>query len=516
MQQSAFRYVKLVIARTVDLFRVNGFRMKYSMHIFGSSQTFVVADSPNLHHSSTTGHLGVDNKNINHQQQAYGLTSLTGLVIASMVGAGVFTTSGFTLGVVGSPSRVMLCWCLGGAIAMCGAVAYGRLAVLMPESGGEYLYLSRQIHPIAGFLGGWVSLTAGFSGAIATAAVAFERYAMPDGVRPDFFPPDTIAIVLVIICGTAHGINTTAGKLLQNAVVVAKLLALLAFSLTVLSKLNSHTWHLEATSPPTSNLWDATHAIATSLVWISMSYAGFNAAIYVASESTAARQNVPKALLAGTLAVTGLYLILNMAFVTSAPADQLMWKEPVAAIAAKAIGGPWLEFTMRGAVSLGLLSSVLGMMMAGPRVYSKMADDNVFPAVFASSRGGISRSITLQTIIAVSLILAQRIFISTGLLESSLLGLLFYLGTTLSISSALCVATLFLPSVRSATAAKSSVIVDFAAAVYVLATLLAVVLMVLSPDPSGQSQWAQHLSGTAITLLTGLAAWWWFRPRLAD
>lgn len=449
------------------------------------------------------------------QHQVYGLTSLTMLVIASMVGAGVFTTSGFTLGTVGSPARVMLCWCLGGVIATCGAIAYGRLAALMPESGGEYLYLSRRVHPVAGFLGGWVSLTAGFSGAIATAAVAFERYALPDGVRPDVLSPDAVAILLIILCGTAHGINATAGKFLQNGVVAVKLFALAVFSCAVLSKLSTHPWHLEVTSPPTTNLWDAASGIATSLVWISLSYAGFNAAIYVASESTAASRSVPRALLLGTLIVTALYLFLNLVFVVSVPAEQLMWKEPVAAIAAEAIGGRWLELTMRGAVSLGLLSSVLGMMMAGPRVYSKMADDGVFPAVFSSSQGGVSRSIMLQTLIAVGLILAQRALMTTGLPSNTLLGLLFYLGTTLSVSSALCVATLFLPSVRGDARVKPSLIVDLAAGVYVTATLLAVVLMVCSRDPSGNSQWAQHLGGAALTLLTGLFAWWWFRPRLS-
>ena len=450
--------------------------------------------------------------NSNNQHPVYGLTSLTFLVIASMVGAGVFTTSGFTLDAVGSPFRVMLCWCLGGVIATCGAIAYGRLAGLMPESGGEYLYLSRHVHPAAGFLGGWISLTAGFSGAIATAAVAFERYALPDTVRPDFLPADTLAIILIMICGAAHGLHATAGKMLQNAVVVIKLLTLAAFSMTVLRMLSSHEWHLTPSVPATSNLWDATNAIATSLVWISLSFAGFNAAIYVASESAEAKRNVPKALLLGTLLVTGLYLFLNAVFVTAVPSEQLIGKEPVAAVAAQAIGGQYLELLMRIAVSLGLLSSVLGMMMAGPRVYSKMADDGVFPGVFSSSNGGISRSIALQTVIAVCLILAQRILMATGLLSSSLLGLLFYLGTTLSISSALCVATLFLPSVRRAPGGKPSVIIDAAAAIYVIATLLAVVLMAFSPDSSGNSQWVRHLGGATVTIVTGIAAWWWFRP----
>ncbi len=449
----------------------------------------------------------------NSNAKTYGTASLTSLVVASMVGAGVFTTSGFTLGATGSPARVMLCWCLGGAIAICGAIAYGRLASLMPESGGEYLFLSRQLHPAVGFLAGWISLTAGFSGAIATAAVAFERYALPDGIRPNFLPPDGLAILVVITCGLAHGIRASVGKHFQNAVVATKLLALAIFCVTVYSNWQTHTWHWTPTTPPTSDAWDATVAIATSLVWISLSFAGFNAAIYVASESNASSRSVPRALLLGTVAVTALYLLLNFVFVTSVPMEQIAWQEPIAAIAAQAIGGDSLELLMRFVVSLGLLSSVLGMIMAGPRVYAKMADDGVFPSAFSVARGGMPRSILLQTGIAVGLIALQRMLVTTGLLSSSLLGLLIYLGTTLSISSAVCVSTLFLPAVRKKITGQRSLIVDAAAAVYVTATLLAVVLMIANRDSDGNPQWPQHLSGAALTLITGGFAWLRFRNR---
>ena len=147
----------------------------------------------------------------------------------------------------------MLCWCIGGVIAICGAVGYGRLALLVPQSGGEYLYLSRHVHPLAGFLAGWVSLTAGFSGAIATAAVGFDRYAVPDTVRPDWLPPDLLAIALVVVCGMAHGIRATTGKFVQNLVVCVKLLALAAFGVVVLVKLNSHPW--QTVSGRATDVW---------------------------------------------------------------------------------------------------------------------------------------------------------------------------------------------------------------------------------------------------------------------
>jgi amino acid transporter len=442
-----------------------------------------------------------------NRRSSYGMTTLTLLVIASMVGAGVFTTSGFTLGAVGSPFRVLVCWALGGAIAICGAIAYGRLAKLMPESGGEYLYLSTHVHPLVGFLAGWVSLTAGFSGAIATAAVAFERYALPESLRPDWLPPDAAAILLVVFCGLAHGWHPFTGKLLQNFVVTLKLLTLLVFGTLVVLKLGTHTWHLVPAEPPSEDLWQTTVSMATSLVWISLSYAGFNAAIYVASESRQAQRNVPSALLLGTVLVTVLYLALNAVFVTSVPMEDLIWQEPVAAIAAQAIGGNRLELLLRVAVSLGLLSSVLGMIMTGPRVYSKMADDGVFPRPFSASSGGVPRSIMLQTAIAVGLILLQQLLVATEVLSSSLLGLLTYLGTTLSLTSAACVATLFLPKVRRQS--PSAWYVHPAAAVYVLATGASIVLLMLSHEVDGHSRGLWHLTGAAITFATGCVAWRW-------
>ena len=108
-----------------------------------------------------------------------GLFSLICLIIANMIGAGVFTTSGFALGDLGSANRVMAAWVVGGVIALCGALSYGGLVHRMTESGGEYLFLSRTIHPVAGFIAGWVSLLAGFTGALAFAALAFETYAFP-------------------------------------------------------------------------------------------------------------------------------------------------------------------------------------------------------------------------------------------------------------------------------------------------------------------------------------------------
>src|SRR6185369_11849478 len=103
-----------------------------------------------------------------------GLPSAVALVVANMIGAGVFTTSGFSLAELGRPEPVLLAWIVGGVLAMCGALSYGAFARYMPESGGEYMFLARTVHPLAGFLAGWVSLLAGFSAPIAAAALGLQ------------------------------------------------------------------------------------------------------------------------------------------------------------------------------------------------------------------------------------------------------------------------------------------------------------------------------------------------------
>ena len=124
--------------------------------------------------SQQTTPVVLQTETVQQREQGLSFFSLTSLVIANMIGAGVFTTSGFALGDLGTPGRVLLAWLVGGGVALCGALSYGALARRLTDSGGEYLFLSRAIHPLVGFLAGWVSLLAGFTGAI-----AFAAYALP-------------------------------------------------------------------------------------------------------------------------------------------------------------------------------------------------------------------------------------------------------------------------------------------------------------------------------------------------
>jgi APA family basic amino acid/polyamine antiporter len=397
------------------------------------------------------------------RQAPFGLPTLTFLVVANMVGAGVFTTSGFALADLGTPGRVIAAWILGGLIALAGAASYGRLVRVMPESGGEYLFLTRAAHPLLGFIAGWVSLIAGFTGATAFAATAFESYVAPPQMRPPWLPADAVAVAVIIAGGLLHGARVRFGARAQNTVVVIKLVLLAGFFAVALGTLGDGTWRGAALPDAPGGAAAVVGAFAVSLVWISLSYSGFNAAVYVAEEAVEVRATVPAALMYGTLIVFALYVALNSVFVLAPPPDLVAGQADVAAVTAQWLAGGSIAALVRAIIAFALFSSVSSMLMAAPRVYAKMADDGLLPA-FLGFRGETPRAAVIaQTAISVLLVFA-----------STLQDLLSYLGLTLSLSAAVTVACLFLPATRAQPLWSRASLVPFA---YVASTLCVATVM---------------------------------------
>jgi len=363
-------------------------------------------------------------------RKPFGLWSATFLVVANMIGAGVFTTSGFSFADLGDRQYVMLTWLIGGIIAICGAISYGQLAQRITESGGEYLFLSRLVHPAIGFVAGWVSLLAGFTGAIALAAITFESYAVPESIRPEWLQPGMVGIATIFLFGILHSTALKTGVVTQNLVVVFKLVLLAGFVVIAFAK-SPNDW--EGMQVTTDAVPFSIYTIASTLVWISLSYSGFNAAVYVTGEIDNPKTNVPRALLLGTLITTAFYLTLNFVFLYAATPEQIIGTPDVAAVASKAIGGDGSAALIRVIVSIALLSSVSSMVVAGPRVYAKMANDGVFPKLFNTSSGD-------QQAVPVAAIWLQVMLAATVTYFSTLKSLLDYLGFTLSVSAAITVA----------------------------------------------------------------------------
>ncbi len=407
------------------------------------------------------------------------------MVVANMIGAGVFTTSGYALADLGDRQYVMLAWGIGGLIAICGAVSYGQLAQRISESGGEYLFLSRLIHPAVGFIAGWVSLLAGFTGAIAFAATALETYAMPEAVRPDWLNPGVVGIASIVFFGVLHSAVLKTGLRTQNLVVAVKLVLISAFIAFALLKFPAQ-W--EGMQVQTEAADFSIYALASTLVWIALSFSGFNAAVYVTGEVENPNQNVPRAMLRGTIVVTLIYLALNFIFVYGATPEEITAAHDIAAVASESIGGDLLAVVIRIIVSIALLSSVSAMIVAGPRVYAKMASDGVFPRLFyATQRDQLS--------VPATAIWLQVFLASLVVYFSNLQILLDYLGFTLSVSAALTVACVFW-SRHNSDAGSAGLLYRGIALVYVLSTIgLAVLSAVGRP---------QQLLGFVTTVVSGL------------
>ena len=419
-----------------------------------------------------------------NENRRLGIPSASALVIANMIGAGVFTTSGFALADLGSREYVMLAWFVGGIIALCGALSYGALGRRFPESGGEYLFLSRMLHPMAGFLAGWVSLLAGFTAPIAAAALslqAYIAYSIELDLRPEWIGTGAIATA-----GLIHGLRFREGVWLQNGAVALKLVLIFGFVAFGLSSLPERT--VEAGEAP-GFVWGA---FAVTLVWISFSYSGWNAAVYIAGEIREPERNLGRSLLLGTSAVMVLYLGLNAVFLYSVPIDELAGRAEVGAIAASALGGERLVKAVTLIVSLALFTSIWSMVMAGPRVYAKMAEDGLFPRFFRADEATPTMAIGLQTVTAIAVVWL-----------SSLAELFSYIGFTLGISASVTVLSLLVLRMREGADRVRVPGYPIVPLVFVLATFWAACFIVMR-EP------IQALAGLGTALL-GIPVYFWMK-----
>jgi APA family basic amino acid/polyamine antiporter len=294
----------------------------------------------------------------------------------------------------------------------------------MPESGGEYMFLARTVHPLAGFLAGWVSLLAGFSAPIAAAALGLQAYvdaAVKIGGRPEW-----IGTGAILIAGLLHGFRLRAGVGVQNVAVLVKMLAIGAFVAVGVVVIPARGEVPIGSIGPVD-----VSAFAVTLVWIAFSYSGWNAAVYVAGEVRDTDRSLARALVIATGIVTVAYLLLNAVFLYAVPTAALVGKPEVGAIAAEALGGPWLRNAVCLLVALALFTSISSMVMIGPRVYARMGAVGVFGALLRLGEEVPAAAIALQVVLAVLLVWVSRL--------AELLG---YMGFTLGLSAAATVGAL--------------------------------------------------------------------------
>jgi basic amino acid/polyamine antiporter, APA family len=356
------------------------------------------------------------------------------IVVANMIGTGVFTSLGFQVVDIKSGFVLLFLWLLGGIVALCGALAYGELGASMPCNGGEYYYLSRIYHPAIGFLSGWVSVTVGFAAPIAAAAMALGKYLTQ--VFPHL-PSTGIALFVVAGVSLVHTNNLKFGSYFQQVFTLLKVLLIVV--LIVCGLYFAEPQQLSFLPSIGDGTTILSSNFAVSLVYVIYSYSGWNAAVYLASEVKNPEKNLPRALIVGTLIVVGLYLLLNFVFLYSTPLDKLAGQLEVGYIAAKQIFGNNGSKIMGLLISIGLISSISSMVLAGPRVTQVIGNDiPLFKLLAQKNAQGIPTYA----------IFLQLLLVTILLITASFEAIITYLGFTLTLSSFLTALGVFVSRFR--------------------------------------------------------------------
>ena len=333
------------------------------------------------------------------------LGSGVGLVVANMIGAGVFLSAGFMAQEL-SAGWILAAWLVGALLAMAGARTYAEASILIPRSGGEYRYLSELIHPAVGYLAGWASLLVGFSAPMAISAYAAAAFSFAV-----FGPgePRLGATAVIIVLTLFHSLGLNLSKWTQNGLVIVKGLLVLGFVSLGLSVGNNEwpTW-----VPATGSAEFAPLPFATSLFFVAYAFSGWNAAAYTAEEFRNPKRDVPRAMLIGCAVVGVVYLLVNWVLVANLTPERarvvFSYEEArvtLGHLVARDLLGDVGSNIMSMGISIVMLSSVSAMLLVGPRVYAEMARDGFLPAALRGKPGVPPRaSIVIQGVLAIVLL----------------------------------------------------------------------------------------------------------------
>ena len=425
-------------------------------------------------------------------QRRLGPYDAAAIIVSNVIGGGILFFPTQVAANVPNPWLFLSTWLAGGALAFAGAMAYAELATLRPRAGGEYVYLDAAFGRVAAFLTGWTSFVAGFSGAIATSAAVLAFYlgrfvpgAASDApllVVPIPWVPLTVSRQTLVALGviglmcSIHVRGVGPGRIVGNLLAALKVTALVAFIAVGLTVGSGSAANLQAAAGPVS---PASWLLA--LVPVMFTYAGWNAASYVAEEIRDPGRNVPLALALGTTAVVVIYLLLNVLYLYVFPVGSLAAvKGSILDVIADRLLGSRAGNVMGVVSIISLAASISAMTIAGPRVYYAMARDGVFlPAA--------ARVHPRYRTPAISIV-AQSIWSGLLVLSGGASALGRYTGFAVILFSGVAVMALFVLRSREPAAPRPFKALGYpvAPAVFVLASLLIVVNAIYrDPRPSG-------------------------------
>src|SRR3984893_5123500 len=344
--------------------------------------------------------------NLQTTRRTVGFFTACGIVIANIIGTGVFTSLGFQVADIQSGFALLMLWIVGGVAALCGALCYGELSAALPRSGGEYHFLSEIYHPAVGFMAGFISATVGFAAPIALAAMAFGKYFR--GVF-NFGSPLLLSFVLVWIIALFHFGNLRLGSAFQNLWTLVKLLLIAALIGAGLLLQEKQPVTFLPHSGDTMSIFSG--AFAVSLVWVMYSYSGWNASSYIIGEVKDPERNVQRSLLAGTVVVIAAYVLLNAVFLATTPESEMSGQLEVGLIAGKHIFGENGGRVVGAIICLGLISAISSMTWIGPRVTMSMGEDHwLLRFLGRKNSAGVPANAVIVQLLIVNLLLLTRSF----------------------------------------------------------------------------------------------------------
>jgi len=341
----------------------------------------------------------------------------TMVVISDMIGSGIFFTTGFVALNIPDGEWILVAWLFGGLLALLGAISYAEMAAMLPEAGGEYVYLRKALGPLAGFLSGWASLFIGFSAPIAIGGLGFSTYM--EAFLPGFastkllevqgfslLSGNAIAALVIVVLALIHLAGRSTDKRVQLVLTLVKLLAFGGFIVAGFAALKSP--GLLTESVPASAL--TLTGFFAGVVPITFSYSGWNASSYLAGEIKNPGKNLPFSLIAGTIIVTIIYLLMNTIYVQALPIEKLRGLGPVATEAVKVLWGDAGSQWISGVIAVSILGALFSLLFIGPRVIYAMARHSLLPALAGRVRREVpAGAIVFLAVIAIVLVLAGNL-----------------------------------------------------------------------------------------------------------
>ncbi|MCG6139191.1 APC family permease [Leptospira mtsangambouensis] len=320
------------------------------------------------------------------------------VLFSSMVGSGIFFTSGYLIKETGNLWIVLFCWIVGGILALSGSITYAYAARLLPFAGGDYVYLKVAYSPAIAFMSGWSSLLTNFSACVSVLALAFGKYVqilfpeLPVWESPTYTllgldlqvsSITFIGVLPILFFSILNYFGIKSAVRVQNVFAVLKITGLLLFLALGFSMGNTNWSYLFNSHFPNLMELSFYSKVLIGIVPVSFSYLGWNMITYIAEEVKNPEKTIVRSAITACFLVAGLYFAINLLFVISAPIGELAGQDGIGAIAFQKLFGVNYSILTTSFIAWVILGSMSAILIGGSRVYFAMARDGVFLPSFS-------------------------------------------------------------------------------------------------------------------------------------